>query len=170
MKQFFYIAGAMLLLTATMNSCKTSEENYKAAYEIAKQHDNEGLDATVYANIRNEARNNNVTVGSEKMPVRTEYVSIVSDQAPEGAQLMPRNIVVAQFKQLFNAKSLRQRLIANGYPDALIIQTREPLYYVVAAACSTNEEALRLLQEVEKRKDIPMKDPYPLVVCPARKR
>ena len=77
------------------------------------------------------------------------------------------NIVVGQFKQVFNARQMRERLMAGGYPDAFIIHTREPLYYVVTQTVATPEEALAAYERVKADRNIVLRDPLPFVLRPA---
>lgn len=47
---------SFLILTAiAMTGCKTSEANYRAAYQTAKTASADGIDSTIYARIRQEA-------------------------------------------------------------------------------------------------------------------
>jgi len=43
MKKIFFIPTAILLATMLFAGCKTTEENYSAAYEIAKQKNEAGM-------------------------------------------------------------------------------------------------------------------------------
>ncbi len=160
---------AALACLAVVASCKPSEESYRQAYEAAKNRDTDVIEETIYNKIRQRARPQQIVVGADTLDYRVEGVTLTGDDGAIRQRVKRYNVVVGQFKQIFNARAMTEAITSRGY-DGFIVNTAEPLYYVVAAACSTNEEALRLLQEVEKRKDIPMKDPYPLVVCPARKR
>lgn len=166
MKPLPYIAAAALTLLA-LGSCKTNESNYRAAYELARTNDRGGIDSTTYARIRNEAIPVSAVIDGDTLRMKSEYVRMTGGEAPAGATLKPRNIVVAQFKQIFNARSLRKRLIELGYPDAMILETREPLYYVVAAGCDDNATALGLLGKISADRRIPTREPYPIVLKPA---
>ncbi len=157
----------ILFLSAILSfsSCKTTEENYRAAYELAKKKDSGSpVDSTIYARIRNEARPQAVAVGNDTLRMKTEYVALTPETGGTADRFKTYNIVVAQFKQLFNAKSVRKRIAAAGYNDAFIIQTREPLYYVVAVSSSSPAEALESLKRIEADRPVVMKDPCPFVV------
>ena len=62
---------------------------------------------------------------------------------------------------------MRERLQANGYPEAFILHTREPLYYVATATCSTAQEALEQLRRVEADSSLVLRAPLPFVLQPA---
>lgn len=161
-----FILLAVLTLTA-MTGCKTTEANYRAAYETAKERANTGgLDSTVYASIRREARPGTVKVGNDTMPLTTQYVKPTKIDGTT-QPLNRYNIVVAQFKQLFNAKSMVGRLKDAGYADASIAETKEPLYYVIASSHGDAASALRGLEAIKSQHIIPLRDPFPWVLQPA---
>lgn len=154
----------MLLLGA----CKTTEANYKAAYEAAvtRQADVVDVDSTIYGAIRRQASMSKLAVGNDSLPLRTEYIGYSDDDGAPREKVKRYNIVVGQFKQVFNARQMRERLMAGGYPDAMILHTREPLYYVVTQTVATPEEARTALQRVENDKNIVLKAPLPFILSP----
>lgn len=132
MKRSTHILIAFLLLLTAIG-CKTNEENYRAAYQRAKENERAGIDSTIYSRIRQEARPMQIKVDGDTVGMRSEYVIVTEGQAGVTADALKRyNVVVAQFKQLFHAKSVSRRFTEAGYEDMFIVQTREPLYYVVA--------------------------------------
>lgn len=164
-KLCFCIAGIAALALA---GCKTTEANYRAAYETAKERSQTGdLDSTVYARIRREARPSTVKVGNDTLPLVTQYVKLTAEGASAGAPLRRYNLVVAQFKQIFNARSMKKRLVDAGYPEALIVETKEPLYYVVAESYDNAAAALGGLNTVKAAPPLPMRDPFPWILQPA---
>ena len=166
MKRLLYI---MIIAAAMLTACKPSEKNYKAAYEAAKAKESATpLEETIYANIRKEARHRNIVVGSDTLPLTTQYVTFTTQAGGSVANFHRYNIVVAQFKQLFNAKAMLQRAIDAGYADALVVQTREPLYYVVARSVKTPSEAREALDSVRMEQRLPMKENFPWVLSTAR--
>lgn len=160
------ILFAMLTLIV-VTGCKTTEANYRAAYETAKERaDAGGLDSTVYALMRREARPGMLKVGNDTLPLTTQYVKSTAIDG-EDKPLDRYNIVVAQFKQLFNAKSMVRRLKGAGYADASIAETREPLYYVIASSHGDAASALRGLEAIKSQPPLPLRDPFPWVLQPA---
>lgn len=164
MKNLIY--GLIIIIAAiSATGCKTSEANYKAAYELAKKKENNtGIDSTIYTKIRREARPQTAIIGNDTIAIKAEYVSLTKGDENRPSEYLPYNVVVAQFKQLFNAKSVRTRLRENGYPDAFIVQTREPLYYVVAASCQNPADAKKALEKVVAGTPVPMRDPCPFIL------
>ena len=160
---------ATALLIATLASCKPSEENYRAAYQTAKaKEDTTPLEETIYSNIRKEARPKNVIVGNDTIPMITQYISFTTQAGGDINNFHRYNIVVAEFKQIFNAKAMLKRVVDAGYTDAFVVQTREPLYYVVAQSVSNPADAARILEEIRTAKPVPMKDPAPLILSSPR--
>lgn len=161
------IAAAVIAIAAT--SCKTNESNYRAAYEAAKQKNEEskGIEGTVYEKIRNEAIDSRLIVDGDSIPMMTVNVKIAATTATPD-QVKKYSVVINQFKQIFNARSQMERLRANGYPDAFLLETAEPLYYVVAATTDDGEEAKRYYTKITKDKTIPLKSPFPWILRPAR--
>jgi len=132
MKRYIPILiAALTLLTAI--GCKTTEENYRAAYQRAKENERAGIDSTIYSRIRQEARPRQISIDGDTVGMRSEYVTVTEGQPHiTGESLKRYSVVVAQFKQLFHAKSVSRRFSEAGYSETFIVQTREPLYYVVA--------------------------------------
>ena len=107
-------------------------------------------------------------VGTDSLTLRREYVGYTTDGGSSRENVLRYNIVVGQFKQVFNARQMRQRLIDGGYEGAMIVNTREPLYYVIAATASTPEEALQAWRRVTTDKAIVLRAPLPFILQPAR--
>lgn len=150
---------APLLVLAVLASCKTNENNYRQAYETARQKEQEGLDSTVYNKIRNEARPAEISINGESVRMTTANVTVV-DGFGKTTQLRRYSAVVNQFRQSFNAKAMTKRLKDNGY-DAFIVQTAEPAYYVVAGSFDDKEEALTMLHTLQTDTRMVLKDPFP---------
>ncbi len=158
------IAAASICATG----CHTNEKIWadSAGKVSGKMQQTGGIDSTVYAKIRKEARPSVVKVGNDTMALVTQSIYLTADQPY--AQIKRYNIVVAQFKQLFNARSMRERLYAAGYVNPYIVETTEPLYYVVAEGCDELHQAYGLLHKVIEEKAVAMKDPFPYVIQSSR--
>lgn len=160
------VLAALSLLAV---GCKTNETNYRQAYETAvvKKRDSSGVDSTIYAKIRNSAKMSELVAGSDSLPMRTEYIGYTKDGGMSRAAIGRYNVVVGQFKQVFNARQMRERLQASGYDSTFIVNTREPLYYVCTATCQTPEEAAKELNRVRTDKSIVLRSPLPFILRPA---
>lgn len=161
--------SVITLALNTVQSCKTNEENYRSAYEKAKEKDRAGLDSTVYSRIRHEARPANVVVGGDTLNMRSEYVRITDGQEIMQSELKRYDVVVAQFKQLFHAKSMRRRMAEGGWNGAFIVETREPLYYVVAFATDDPADAALARDSLLRQSPVALTDPCPWVLRPANR-
>lgn len=159
---------AAFVAAGVFTSCKTTEKNYRAAYEVAAAHAREktGLDSTIYAKIRNDARRNDLIVGTDTLPMQTEYIGYTENGGADRANIQTYNVVVGKFKQIFNAREMRKRLLDQGY-EAMIVHTREPLYYVLTATCSTAAEALEQYKRVLADTSLVLRPPLPFILRPA---
>ncbi len=160
----------LVLLVAMLPSCKTTEENYKASYDCAREQKEATtpLDSTIYARIRQEAQRDARDFVDENLVVVTERVKVTPDQGVETHPLEQYNVMVAQFKQLFNAKSMRDRLRDAGFSDAMVVETAEPLYYVVAGVAPTEGDVSALVKRLRKQSAVAVREPYPQVLKPIR--
>lgn len=162
MKKLIFI----LLTVVSFASCKTSEANYRAAYErtVASREDSDKDDNTIYGGARRQPSQSYMMNGADTIYINVKRVSpLVEDGEirPDMKQLM---LVVGQFKQKFNAQSLRERVAANGYPKAFVVQTAEPYYYIVADSYDNISQAAAALEEIRKKAPVVMKDPVPFIL------
>ena len=166
MKPYAPLALAALL---ALGACKPNESAYKSAYEsaIAKRDAEGGGEGTVYNRYREMAKPSEIALGNDTLPVITEFIGFTENGGASRETTGRYNVVVGRFKQGFNARQMRERLQANGYPEAFILHTREPLYYVATATCSTAQEALEQLRRVDADSSLVLRAPLPFVLQPA---
>lgn len=169
MKRTLTLIGAgMAIAAVTLTSCRTNEKTYRKAYEGAKarQEQTGGIDSTVYAKIREQARPSTAVIGNDTVPLVSHNIYLTKEQPY--AQLRRYNIVVAQFKQIFNARAMRQRLHDAGFADAYIVETTEPLYYVVAEGTEQLPQAAGLLNKFRQHPPFTIRDPFPYIMQSAK--
>lgn len=154
------------LAATALFGCKTTEENYRRAYEAVKQKETDGLEGTIFNRYRERAVEANTIYGSDTLRYVRESVRVTLDQGVPQERMKRYNIVVGQFKQLFHAKSMRDRFVEAGYPAAFIVQTGEPLYYVVAFTTEQPQEAATQLQKLQTSSPIRLADPCPWILSP----
>lgn len=154
------------LLVPALFSCKTTEENYRAAYEktVEGREESQELESTIYGANRRGMAETTISTAKGKVNVRRQRVRITEGTASSQNALKQYNIVVGQFKQVFNAKSLRDRLAELGYPEAFVAETSEPYYYIIVASYGEATEAADALAEIKAKKPIPMKAPLPFIL------
>lgn len=161
-KTFLLLTIAALSLTA----CKTTEANYRAAYEMALQKDKEGIDEETYALIKQEEAPQEIGSEGDKLRVITQSVVVTKNAGNDDASIRRYNVAIGSFRQVFNAKAMRGRIVDKGY-DVFIVQTSEPTYYVIAA-CDTQEQAKEVIERLQADESIILRHPYPCILQPAR--
>lgn len=154
-------------------SCKTNEKNMNDAYVKAIQGrnaDSFGLDSTIYTKIRREMQHGEMTVGDRKVDVSSQWVNVTKDGGGLRESLKRYNVVVGQFKLLFNAKSMRERIADGPYPGAFVVETGEPYYYVIAGSFDEVTPAIDMLERAKADTVLKLKSPLPFILEPAQWR
>ena len=158
----------MLLVAIFMvilSGCKPTEANYRAAYLAAKEK-NEAespVEATIYDRIRKEAINSELVDGNDTIPMMTVPVKCTPGESnPSSVKLY--SVTVAQFKQIFNARSMAERLRAQGYENATVVENGEPLYYVIASTYETADSAAMGFRYLNSDSNVKCRPPYPCVM------
>lgn len=167
MKNFLFILLASLLVVA----CKTSEANYRGAYEKAiAARDSDEVDSSIYGGEQRKLHQTIVISGNDTVPVSIKPVSVLSEDGSQPIEMKAYSVVVGQFKQKFNAQSLCKRWRENGYPDAFVVQTAEPFYYIIAVTAPTAISAQKLLDQLSKNPPIVIREPAPFILNDPRIR
>lgn len=159
------ITAVAAMMTCTW-SCKTSEKNYREAYERAMAGRETGespIDGTVYAAQRQMGLNKFVMAG-DTFDVYSTRVSVTEGGGGIRENLRRYNIVVGQFKQQFNAVSMRNRLADGGYPSAFVVQTPEPYYFVILGSYSELGAAASALKQIPEQMPVAVKSPCPFLL------
>ena len=113
MKIRLFIVSAIALFMFA--ACKTNEANYRAAYEIAKQKSMDGVDAETYEKMQRESMPTKEVADGDTLRMMRTAVNLAKYEGNGSAMLKRYNVVVAQFKQIFNAKAMMGRLKNQGY-------------------------------------------------------
>ena len=160
----------MLVIASAIVSCKTSEANYRSAYEkTVASRESQNDDETIYGGARRQPKQSFMMNGSDTVFINVQMVTPVVDAGAVAPDMKPLMLVVGQFKQKFNAPSLRERIAANGYPDAFVVSTSEPYYYIVAESFDNISQAASSLEEIRKKAPVVMKDPVPFILRDPRR-
>lgn len=165
-----YLTYIVLVAVAGMilaTGCRTSEAGYQKAYEKAVSNPRlmSDDDSTIFTQYRREASLTRLVIDGDTLEVRTDYLRPIEGFMPE--QLRNYNIAVGRFKQLFNARSQQERMHRLGYTGTIIAQTREPLYYVIAAGASTPSEILPLWRQLTADTALHLPQGMPQLLHPA---
>lgn len=155
---------AAVVSAVILTACGTNEENYRKAYEKAKSTDTGGVENTIYNRIRQQAEVERYEIDGDTVTVIREYVSPAKSAGFKEQQMKRYNVVVGRFKQLFHAKSLCSRMAAGGYPDAIIIETAEPLYYVVALSSPTIRPAISAADTLRITSPVKLAPDFPFIL------
>lgn len=162
-----YILLLIALVVMGMSSCKTTEANYRSAYEVAKEKkdaDNADVDMT----LLDKQQPKPTVFGTDTIPTRSFFIGYTKDGGADKDRSVVKGfcIVVGKFKQVFNARSMRQRLIDNGYPGAFVVHDNLKDYYVVASATNNAHQAALDLAKVKADSSLVLKPPFPYVLMP----
>ena len=117
-RQITRLTTIAALAAIAFPSCKTTEENYRNAYEVAKAKQTEGLTADEIAGLQREEAMPRTVYNGDSIPLKGMYVKHIEGGVDNKA--LRYNVIVASFRQQFNARSLMTRLRDNGYPDAVL--------------------------------------------------
>ena len=134
-----------------LSGCKTTEQNYRNAYSIAKEKETLSIDPETQARIDEENRGMKTTINGEEVRMKTERVRIV--EPAEGAVKPAFGVVVATFKQVFNAKMFRKRLMEQNYP-ALVVINHDGEHHVVIKGFDTDAQAAAFLKDLVKKGEV----------------
>lgn len=158
-KIFLAAAAAVALLAG---GCKTTEANYRSAYEKALEKRNEGLSAEEIAAFAREEAIPRTVFRGDSIPLRGAYVKCVAGGVD--GQILPYSVAVATFRQKFNAESVFKRLQAAGFTDAALLVDKDERYLVAATTDSTLESAVGSLRRVETTSPVAMRAPFPYIL------
>jgi len=165
-----------LLASVGLASCRTTEANYRAAYEATKASriaaagaDDDGLDENTRRLLAQDRKNR-----QSKQIVDGDTISIVTlfakmEQGP--TDYVPRYSVVANaFSQVFNAKALCGRLQEAGFENAYIFRTSTPDYYVAAGGSDDIADIPAIRDALAKAGNPGSRPGFPAVVRCANRR
>lgn len=163
-----FALGAVGALALT--GCKPSETHYRAAYEKAVAGRGDSQDTTVYTKIRREFTPGQMTYAGRTFPTGSQFVKATDGGGGINESIKRYCVVAGQFKQIFNAKSMRERLTDGGYPGAFVVQTAEPYYFVVAASSDDVKPAIEVFDQLQADTALHLREPVPFILLPAQIR
>ena len=149
------------------SGCKTNEKNYAKAYEKAVAKNDRGVtdfNNTIYSRYRNQMRDVPVKAGDETFNTKMLRVKVTEEGGGIKEWLKKYSVVVAEFKQRFNANSLRQRFIDAGYPRTFLVENAEPYYYVVVASSNDIGEMADICDSLKTSAPLPLKQGFPYIL------
>lgn len=167
MKKTYFLFLALALVSLLWTSCKTTEKNYREAYEKAVAENDRGVtdfDKTIYNRYRSQITDVPVTVDGKTYETRMIRVKVTPDGGGIREWLKKYSVVVGEFKQLFNAKSLSSRYREAGYPRTFIVENAEPYYYILAGSSNNITEMQALADSIAAKAAIPLKEGFPYIM------
>lgn len=156
----YYLILMLLLAAAGFTSCHTTEQNYRAAYDKAVQKQRNGMDSLTLATIAKEKNAPTAIVGNDSVKLVTEYANPVDCKFSDVKRY---SVVVGTFKQIFNARSMRDRInAAGGNVGSYVVLSKGRDYLVIAKGFDNSLEAATYLKHVKKnvKVGIPLEYPY----------
>lgn len=139
---------ATLALIGGMSSCKPKQSAYRAAYERAKQREMAQAAKT----------DQSATSADEITPISksSDGAAVVVREKVRAAEgedsngLREYSVVIGSFQNITNARSLKERMIADGY-KALIAMNDIGMYRVIASSYDTKEAAVVSRENIKAR-------------------
>ena len=132
--------GLALVASIALVSCKSSESNYRKAYEKAK------------AEEQNRQETEPVAVTPVVTPVQTQQTQTINQDASNlrqeklnvqnGGVLKAFNVVCGSFKSIDNANNLRNTLVNQGYSAQVAQNPDTGMYRVVASSFDDRTSAI----------------------------
>lgn len=158
MKHLLYCITLALLLTA----CYTTEENYKAAYDKAKERTRENMGGTIYDMSQAERVRATEIINGDSVRLLRSYFNVVDNKYENTKKF---GVVVAEFDQLINARSYRDRLKQNeGFQSYVVYTNREKKYCVVAQAYDEKEPAALFIRNIKQHMKMKVLVPRPYIL------
>ncbi len=149
-------------LTAAMASCHSNEANYKAAYDKAMEKRREGVGAEEMQRIMAEKTRPTMVVNGDSVRVVTMAANVTADSVSVAKRY---GVVVAQFKQQFNAITMRNRLRKEeGFPSYVLFGGDERKYYVVVKAFDKLDVAVAFLKSIDRSVKMKILEPQPWIM------
>lgn len=145
-----------------ITSCKTSEKNYKTAYEIAKAKQETDIDPDIAQRIEDEKHGNVTEINGDSIRIKTEYLTIVEDTL---TNIPKYGVAVGNFKQIFNARMFKKRLIGKQFP-AYILKDKFGELYVVAKGFEELNNAVICAKSIRQNIGFPLPI-EPFIICKA---
>lgn len=161
-----HLVFTILALALTLSACHTTVENYRQSYDRAIAHrDSTSAEASaIYGADRRPLDVQTIIDGTDTIELRVQRVAAAPNGGIALDSVCAYCVVVAQFKQEFTAKSLRQRLLDAGQ-NAFVLQTAEPFYYVATSTHSEAADAIAAIRALRSKSlPIAIRKPFPYLL------
>ena len=159
-----------LIVILGLSSCKTTERNYKAAYDTAMAKkaketvDNDLPDDMVSADAPKHRVIGKDTIQWKAMRLIPDIRPQVSGEDGTDGQYF---VAVGKYRMPTNARSGAERMRGNGYPGATAAKAADDEWYLISGRYQTLENAAKAVGKyIKDNKDYPYPGLYgkPLVI------
>lgn len=151
--RFFYKIALIVTCAAWLWSCHSTEANYKESYDKAVAASRSGEKGELYQQDLERRQKSNYVVDGDSIRMLSHHYNIIDDK-PEITKKY--NVVVAEFKQKFNAQSYRDRLRKEGHGSYVVYISSKKLYCVIAEGYDDLSVAAAFAKNPEKYMKIKM--------------
>lgn len=139
------MALAALSMMIGFSSCQPKKSAYRQAYEQAKQRE------IAVQDDQTSKPQEDVSVSrpaSDYVSARKEKISPI--QGEDGNNLKQFSVVIGSFQNATNARSLKDRMVADGY-NAVLAQNEFGMLRVIVSSFPTKEEAAASRDAIKAR-------------------
>ncbi|MDR1631394.1 MAG: SPOR domain-containing protein [Dysgonamonadaceae bacterium] len=128
-----YLLGFLIVcILFTLDSCKSKESAYKAAYEAAKAKEMQEETGDVTS-----VEKPKISYSTASAIVQKEKITVVDGLS---SSIQQYNVVIGSFTNKTNALSLKERMISRGY-SAFLAQNERGMYRVIVATFNNKSAA-----------------------------
>ena len=122
-----WLFGAAVCMVLALGSCKPKQSAYKAAYEQAKEQEEEVVEVAPVSKPR-----------TSTATTRTEKINAA--QGEDASRLKRYSVVVGSFKNKTNAYALKERMQNDGY-NAVLGENEQGMLRVIVASFDNKADA-----------------------------
>ena len=155
---------AAMVALVFIASCKPSETAYREAYESAKAAREQTADSVSYTRLSPNQRQVKVVADGDTISAVYLPVVVIENGGGIRESLKAYSVVVGQFKQVFNARQMQERISQRGYPGAFVVRTGEPRYLVLATSVHSASEAAAAMQKIKADTTFRFHSPLPYIL------
>lgn len=158
MKRLFYF----LMLTMVFTACHTTEENFKASYDMAKERTRENQGSAFYDKAQADRMRPTEIINGDSVRLIRSYFNVVDDKYEDTKKF---GVVVAEFDQVINARSYRDRLKKNeGFESYIVYTNKEKKYCVIAQAYDNKGAAAVFIRNIGQYMKMKVLVPRPYIL------
>lgn len=158
MKRLFYFLMLLMVFTA----CHTTEENFKASYDMAKERTRENQGSAFYDKAQADRMRPTEIINGDSVRLIRSYFNMVDDKYEDTKKF---GVVVAEFDQVINARSYRDRLKKNeGFESYIVYTNKEKKYCVIAQAYDNKGAAAVFIRNIGQYMKMKVLVPRPYIL------